>query len=194
MRPNTLKPVDRTSQPAGRALRVGVISDTHGQLDPAVLPFFEGVDHILHAGDIGKPWLLVELEFIAPLTAVSGNTDQDLSYRETERLHLGGRSVLLRHIVPPPVPGQPLDLYYRGARPDLVVFGHTHRPFFAEHHGIWFLNPGSAGPDRFNLPRSVAMLEIENGSVTARFLNLDTRQPLVLPATKGKGSTPPPSA
>lgn len=189
MPPSTHQPADQVPQPGGRALRVGVLSDTHGQLDPGVLQFFAGVDHILHAGDIGRPWLLVELEAIAPLTAVSGNVDVDLPYRETERLSLGGRLVLLRHIVTPPTAGSPADLPVDGTRPDLVVFGHTHRPFFSRHNGTWYLNPGSAGPARFNLPRTVAILEIANGSMTPRFFNLDTRKPFSLHPAAGSGST-----
>lgn len=189
MRPCPHPPADQVPRTGVRALRVGVLSDTHGQLDPGVLQFFAGVDQILHAGDIGRAWLLVELEAIAPLTAVSGNVDLDLPYRETERLTLGDRSVLLRHIVTPPQAGLPADLPFDGARPDLVVFGHTHRPFFGRHNGIWYLNPGSAGPARFNLPRTVAVLELENGSMTPRFFNLDTRKPFSLHLAAGGGST-----
>ena len=72
-------------------MRIGVISDTHGHFDPALREIFVGVDHILHAGDIGLPWLILELEDIAPVTAVLGNTDSGINYKETELIQLGSR-------------------------------------------------------------------------------------------------------
>ena len=82
--------------------RIGVISDTHDFFDPQIRELFKGVDHIIHGGDIGLPWILLQLEEIAPVTAVSGNTDEaGLSYRETEIVEVGTRKFLVHHIVDP---------------------------------------------------------------------------------------------
>jgi uncharacterized protein len=82
-------------------VKIGVISDTHNLLDPRVLDIFRGVEHILHAGDIGRRDILAELETIAPVTAVGGNTDNDPTYKETAIVTLDGRKFLIHHIVTP---------------------------------------------------------------------------------------------
>ena len=110
-------------------MKIGVISDTHGYLDPRVEGLFQGVDHILHAGDIGYASIILELEFIAPVTAVVGNNDADLTFKETESLELGGKKVLVHHIVNPRELSDKVANRIRRERPDLVVFGHTHKPF-----------------------------------------------------------------
>src|ERR1051325_3590074 len=79
--------------------RIGILSDTHGHLDPKIADLFKGVDHILHAGDIGLPWLILELEDIAPVTAVVGNTDAGLDFQETELVELDGRKFLVHHAI-----------------------------------------------------------------------------------------------
>src|SRR5215212_7896747 len=86
--------------------KVGVISDTHGHMDPRVKEIFEqaGVDHIIHAGDIGLPFLILDLEDIAPVTAVLGNNDAAVDYKETEIVELRGRKFLVHHIVDPKAP------------------------------------------------------------------------------------------
>jgi putative phosphoesterase len=88
------------------SFKVGVISDTHGHLDPRVKDIFEqaNVDHIIHAGDIGLPFLILDLEDIAPVTAVLGNTDSGIDYKETELVELKGRKFLVHHIVDPTAP------------------------------------------------------------------------------------------
>lgn len=167
MRPGTTKP-----------FRIGVIADTHGLFDRAILRHFQGVDHILHAGDIGDPAVLRQLEALAPVTAVSGNVD---GYEESgvpgERMiELAGKRIALRHIL------------YRGGRltkegrtfleerrPDVCIFGHTHKPK-AEWFGPTLLfNPGSAGPKRFSLPRGLGLLCIEQGLMTTTFIPLAGR-------------------
>jgi len=80
-------------------MKIGVISDTHNHFDPKIPALFAGVDHILHAGDIGLPWVILELESIAPVTAVLGNNDAGLSYKETEVIKLESRKFLVHHIV-----------------------------------------------------------------------------------------------
>src|SRR5881628_956567 len=112
-------------------MKIGVISDTHDYLDPKIPALFTGVEHILHGGDIGLPWLILQLENIAPVTAVSGNTDAGLNYRETEVIELGGRKFLLHHIVDIHSPAAPIKRRIVHENPNVVVFGHTHKPFSA---------------------------------------------------------------
>lgn len=140
-------------------MRIGVISDTHDLLDPRVPELFEGVDHILHGGDVGLPWLILKLQEIAPVTAVLGNTDTGISLRETEVLRLDGRKFLIHHIVNPHAPHDTIARRIVREKPDIVVFGHTHKPFSERINGTLYLNPGSAGRARFNLPRTVAILD-----------------------------------
>lgn len=153
-------------------LKIGVISDTHGYLDPAVFGLFEGVDHILHAGDIGYPSLILDLEGIAPVTAVLGNNDAGLDFRESEILELGGRKIFLHHIVNPHSLGETLRARVKRIAPDLMVFGHTHKPFCETIGTTLFFNPGYSGKPRFNLERSVAILTLDDTGVTADFLPL----------------------
>jgi hypothetical protein len=151
------------SQPAGApiadpALRIGVISDTHGFLDPRVESLFRGVGHILHAGDIGFPSLLLELGEIGPVTAVGGNTDEPGLYQETAVVELAGRKFLVHHIVDPRAPAPALERRLRREQPDVVVFGHTHQAFCRTLGTTLYFNPGYAGKPRFNQQRSVGIL------------------------------------
>lgn len=134
---------------------------------------FQGVDHILHAGDIGFPSLILELEGIAPVTAVLGNTDDPrFDFKELEVVELGGRKFLVHHIVDPRIPTERLQLSYLHHSPDVVVFGHTHR----RHHEMvdrrLFLNPGYAGKPKSETPRSVAVLELDGDNLIADFHEL----------------------
>ncbi len=153
-------------------MKIGLISDTHNFLDPRIPEIFAGVDHILHAGDVGQPLLLVELEQIAPVTAVTGNTDEGLPLRETEVLTLCGKKFLIHHIVTMGAFPTRLAERLRAEQPDVVMFGHTHKPFSEKLGDTLYFNPGYAGPQRFNLPRSVALMEIASGEVTYRFVKL----------------------
>ena len=139
-------------------MKIGVISDTHNFLDPKIPQVFKGVDHILHAGDVGMPWILLELEEIAPVTAVLGNTDAGVNLRETEVCELAERTFLVHHIVDPQAPSEKLRRRISQVRPDVVVFGHTHTSFEQSAGGTLFFNPGYAGKPRFAQPRSVAVL------------------------------------
>jgi uncharacterized protein len=154
------------------SLNIGLISDTHGYLDPRVCPHFEGVDHILHAGDIGPRALILELEKVAPVTAVSGNTDFDSTFRETEIIELGSRRFLLHHMVTPSDPHCPIHERSARAKADIVVFGHTHRSYSEMLGNRLYVNPGYAGKQRFNLPRSIAILALEPGGTRTKFIAL----------------------
>lgn len=153
-------------------MKIGVISDTHGHFDPVIKEIFAGVDHILHGGDIGLPWLILELEDIAPVTAVIGNTDNGLSYKETELIQIGSRKFLLHHIVDVANPSEKVKRRIIRENPDVVVFGHTHKRFCEMLGNTLYLNPGYAGQQRFNLPRSVAILNCDAGGMTAEFTEL----------------------
>jgi putative phosphoesterase len=144
-------------------VRIGLISDTHGKLRNEVFDHFAGVEQILHAGDIGDPDILTALDSIAPVSAVWGNSDGldlRLLVKETVVTELAGRTILVvhGHRLGSPTPAS-LDQAHPD--PDIVVFGHTHRPAFERIGRRLFLNPGSAGQARFGLKPSVAILTLE---------------------------------
>ena len=152
-------------------MKIGVISDTHNFFDPRIPSLFEGVEHILHAGDIGLPGLLLELERIAPVTAVSGNTDDDgFRYRDTQLVELDGRKFLLHHIVDPQRLTDALHATVAREKPEVVVFGHTHKPFCERFGETLYFNPGYAGKSRFGMERSVAFLHCDEKGIRAEYL------------------------
>ena len=153
-------------------MKIGVISDTHNFLDPKIAEIFAGVDHILHGGDVGMPWIILQLEQVAPVTAVLGNTDVGLSLTETEIIQLGQKKFLLHHIVNPHSPTDPIHRRIVREKPDVVVFGHTHKPCCETVNGILFFNPGYAGKQRFDLKRSVAILHCDGPTVRAEHFDL----------------------
>jgi putative phosphoesterase len=155
--------------------RIGIISDTHGLVHPAVAQVFAGVDHILHAGDIGGAHVLEALRAIAPVTSVDGNND-DATGEEIERVELDGLRVLLTHILPRPhkLAARVTDSLRRKAG-DLVVFGHSHLPHHERVGGVLYFNPASAGPRRFDYPVSVGLLEKDGREWKAVHVALDGR-------------------
>jgi hypothetical protein len=130
-----------------------------------VAELFAGVDHILHAGDIGYASIIVELEMIAPVTAVLGNNDAGLPFPETASVELGGVRFVVHHIVNPARLPPPLEDRLRRERAEVVVFGHTHRKADSPAGGRRFLNPGYAGRPRFGEPRSVALFDTVHARV-----------------------------
>jgi hypothetical protein len=153
-------------------MKIGVISDTHGFLDPKVLRLFAGVEHILHAGDIGPDGIFVELGAVAPVTAVLGNTDASPTFRLTEVVTLAGRKFLVQHIVNPRGRTEELRLRIARERLDAVVFGHTHKALAETIDGVLYLNPGYAGKPKFGAERSVAILHCEGKGMRPEFLPL----------------------
>jgi putative phosphoesterase len=153
-------------------VKIGVISDTHNFLDPRIAEMFEGVEHILHAGDVGDTTIIAELEAIAPVTAVYGNTDMGLPLKETEVVELTGRKCLVHHIVNPFAPADKLKERIARARPDAVVFGHTHKKFCETVGGILFFNPGYSGKPKHGVERSVAIFHCSAKEIRAEFLPL----------------------
>ena len=154
-------------------MKIGVISDTHNFFDPQIPGLFGGVSHILHAGDIGLPWILTQLEFIAPVTAVGGNTDDPvLRHDETIIAEFAGLNFIVQHIVNPNAPTVKLQRLIMSKRPAIVVFGHTHKRFSETIGGVLYLNPGYAGKPKFGLERSVAILHCSGKGIHAEHLKL----------------------
>jgi len=153
-------------------MKIGVISDTHGFLDPRVEKIFAGVNHILHAGDIGYASLILELEFIAPVTAVHGNTDDNLGYRLTETIALAQKKFLVHHIVNPYALAENLEARIAREKPDAVVFGHTHKAFAETVNGVFFFNPGYAGKPKFGAERSVGLIHVDGAALRHEFIPL----------------------
>lgn len=158
-----------------RVVRIGIISDTHGVLHERVPEVFAGVDQILHAGDVGGDEILQALREIAPVTSVPGNNDDGMG-EEFARVTLDGLRIAITHILP-----RPHDLDARVTRElarrpaDLVVFGHSHLPHDERVAGVWYFNPASSGPRRFDYPTSVGIIEKSNGEWIGRHIPLDDR-------------------
>jgi putative phosphoesterase len=153
-------------------ITIGVISDTHGTLDRKVGELFAGVDHILHAGDIGNDSVLHGLERIAPVTAVEGNCDCNLELGETKMLVLGGLRFVLRHIFDARSPGGEMRKLLHREKPHVIIFGHTHVPCIERWGDMILFNPGYAGRQRFKLPRSVGIIRCDELGISAQHLDL----------------------
>ena len=151
---------------------VGVISDTHGLVRPDVHSALAGVQLILHAGDVGDDEILDELQLIAPVHAVYGNTDAPGRRRLVPSIDvsIGGVSVHVSHghEVGSPTPAKLMAQYSA----DVVIYGHTHRPLVARAAGRLVLNPGAAGPRRFDIMPSVARLTIRGAVADAELIDL----------------------
>ena len=159
-------------------MRIGVISDTHGVFDRAIARHFAGVEHILHAGDIGRPEVIEQLEQIAPVTVVSGNVDgfEASGFPVEQVLELAGYRIALYH-----------RLYEKGkltrdgasflerTNPDICIYGHTHQPKAEWREGILLFNPGSAGPKRFHLPRAIGLMLFHHETIEPQHITLADR-------------------
>jgi putative phosphoesterase len=152
-------------------VKLGLISDTHGFLDPRLPQIFRGVDHILHAGDIGPDRLLAQLETIAPVTAVLGNTDSSNWIALTETPTIGGRKFLIHHIVSPYALTAELEAQIARVQPQIVLFGHTHQRFEKMINDVLFINPGYSGQPKQGAERSVAVLHLEK-TLRVEFISL----------------------
>ena len=147
-------------------MRLGVISDTRGLLRPQVFEIFGAVDHILHGGDVGRDDVLIELQALAPVTAVYGNSD-DVDLRgklpQVAQLELEGFQIVVTH---GDQFGSPHPVKLHEAFPDaeIIIFGHSHRPLLElVDKTVTVMNPGGAGGPRFGIPPSVGILELEPG-------------------------------
>jgi putative phosphoesterase len=149
---------------------IGVISDTHGLLRPAAAAGLQGVELIVHAGDIGQRRVLEGLEEIAPVVAVRGNVDRrELvgDHPRTRVVQVDGALLYVIHDL------LELDIDPVAAGFQAVIFGHSHRPSIERRDGVLFLNPGAAGPRRFKLPVTMAILEVQGTSLNARLVPLE---------------------
>lgn len=158
-----------------RAIRIGVIADTHGLYDPAVEKHFSGVTAIVHAGDIGDRAVIESLQRIAPVFAVSGNVDEyeHSGFPRQIVIRQNGKKIAVCHV-----------LYEKGKltqeakswldreRPDICVFGHSHRSTIEQYGPTLLFNPGSAGPKRFSLPRGIGLLTIQKEKVLPKLIRL----------------------
>ncbi len=148
---------------------IGLIADTHGLLRPEALRALSGTDLIIHAGDVGKPEILDALRAAAPVVAVRGNADRGAwaeALPATAVATAGAALIYVLHDL-----GE-LDLDPAAAGFAMVVSGHSHQPASFERSGVLYVNPGSAGPRRFQLPVTVALVDAEGGPWKARFLHL----------------------
>ena len=146
------------------SFEIGVISDTHGRLRAEAILALEGCDVIFHAGDVCGPLIVPQLAEIAPCHAVAGNCDDD-SLPLTALQVVAGLRVLIHH-------GH-LPVDEAAFHPDIVITGHTHVPKIGQAGMVLRLNPGSAGPRRFNLPVTVARITVRQGRASARLIPLD---------------------
>ncbi len=149
---------------------VGVISDTHGLMRPQALRALAGVDHIIHAGDIGAPEVLRALQAVAPLTAIRGNNDRfPWARRIPDRasVQVGATRLYVLHDV------HELGIDARSAGFAAVIAGHSHRPSITSRDGVLFVNPGSAGPRRFTLPVAVVRLRVMGAQIVGEIVLLD---------------------
>lgn len=150
-------------------MRLGIISDTHGLLRPEAVEALRGVDLIVHAGDVGGPEILTQLKTVAPVFAVRGNVDTQAWAQElpmTAMVEANGASFYVLHNL------RELDLKPEAAGVKGVVSGHTHQPGQFEREGVLYLNPGSAGPRRFHLPVTLAILEVTRKPLRAEIVPL----------------------
>ena len=151
------------------AKKIGVLSDTHGLLRDEVTSRLGGCDRIMHAGDIGTLAVLMELRQIAEVVAVRGNVDTGpwaKELTEEEFVEVDGHRICVVHDI------STLSLDPTAAGVDVVIYGHSHKPAVDWKGGILYLNPGSAGPKRFHLPISMALLRIDTESVTPELIEL----------------------
>ena len=152
------------------AIRIGVISDTHGMLRRQVVEALQGSQLILHAGDVGRPEILDALRAIAPVVAVRGNVDTApwaQALNETELVTVAGARLLVLHDIRQLAAAASSNPEYHA-----VISGHSHKPFQQMRDGVLFLNPGSAGPRRFRLPVSVARMTVQNRRIDAELVSL----------------------
>jgi len=164
--------------------RVGLVSDTHGRYDERLTPLFARCDHIVHAGDVVGHEILTLLSSLAPVTAVRGNCDEGgfgeglaaEAVLELEQLRL----LVLHDLGRPDRPNKIARGLLERHRPSVVVHGHSHMPSARVLDGVLYVNPGSAGPRRFELPRAAGMLIVEERRVRVELVDLDREPPALL--------------
>lgn len=149
---------------------IGIVSDTHGVIRPEAVESLKGVQLIIHAGDVGAPEVLDKLRSVAPVVAVRGNMDSGEWASElpkTEAVEFKGVSLYVLHDL------SRLDLDPAAAGFSAVISGHTHMPAIEKLNGVFYLNPGSAGPRRFKLPATLALLRIKESVLSPEIIGLE---------------------
>ncbi len=152
---------------------IGVISDTHGFFDDRIRELFAGVDLIMHAGDVGGPQILQNLSLVAPVVAVRGNVDEEdacASLPESIQVVAAGSTLFMTHILNLPEDDPATNI--PDPAPDLVIFGHSHQQCHENRDGVLYLNPASAGRQRFSNPRSVSLITAAPNTLEARLIDL----------------------
>ena len=165
----TSEPSIRYDQTMCRVASVGLISDTHGLLRPEALVALRGSDLIIHAGDVGTPEIIEKLRAIAPVVAVRGNIDKDVwasRLPSTAIVEAGSALIYVLHDI------AQLDLDPTASPFNAVISGHSHKPGHTERNGVMYVNPGSAGPRRFQLPITVARLDLRSPPWRVEFIDL----------------------
>jgi putative phosphoesterase len=153
---------------------IGVISDTHRLLRPEAIEALRGSERIIHAGDVGDPAILDKLNEIAPVTAVRGNVDTGVWARKlplSDVLGVASVSIYVLHVL------EELDLKPEAAGFAAVIYGHSHKPHSEMKNGVLYFNPGSAGPRRFELPVTIGRLNVQEGQVNAKIIQLQDQSP-----------------
>ncbi|MEL6675128.1 MAG: metallophosphoesterase family protein [Bacteroidota bacterium] len=153
-----------------KPIHIGVISDTHGLLRPEALELLQGSDYIFHLGDVGHPMILDSLAKLAPLTTVRGNIDKApwaQALPLTEWKEIGGYTFFLQHIL------ADLAIDPPSAGVDMVLFGHSHKPFLEQKENVWYFNPGSAGKRRFSLPITMGKILVSAEGLKAEHFYLE---------------------
>src|SRR5713226_5188085 len=153
----------------GDAAIIGLISDTHGLMRQEALAALKGSDLIIHSGDVGKPGIIEQLRAVAPVVAVRGNIDKGAWASQlpmTAAAQARSALIYILHDI------QQLDLDPAAAEFNIVVSGHSYKPSHTERSGVMYLNPGSAGPRRFQLPISVARLDLRRSPWSVEFIDL----------------------
>lgn len=161
-------------------MKIGIVSDTHGYFDPLLTPLLDGVDLILHAGDVGSREVLNEFESIAPTHAVRGNVDPpELGLPMSRTVEIGGFPVEMLHILTseqavPENPGEAgaFTAKFKHIR-RAVIFGHTHQPATFTEENTLFINPGSAGKKRFSLPRCFSLMQLSDTLCQVNTISLE---------------------
>jgi putative phosphoesterase len=147
---------------------LGVISDTHGLLRPEALAALHGCSLIIHAGDVGSPDILDRLRDLAPTVAVRGNVDDEpwgTRLPMSQTVDFEGRAIHVVHRI------ADVDRYPPRGTASAIIYGHSHKPSIEERDGVLFLNPGAAGPRRFNLPTTIARVSIVDGKFVAQIVD-----------------------
>jgi uncharacterized protein len=150
-------------------MRIGLISDTHGLVRPEALQALAGVEHIIHAGDVGGEEVVDALRRIAPVDVVRGNNDKDAWGQQLPAwlaLEFGGVGIHVLHDL------NEMDIDPAAAGFHVIITGHSHKPVVSQREGILFVNPGSAGPRRFSLPVTLGYLNIAAGAAQAEIRSL----------------------